>query len=240
MTGIPTFLSSREIKARTNHDGDLKDIVNQLFSVQKAKPELNDTNIPFMVTSNVFAGSDTTSTLLRAIFYLLLKNSETYNCLIEEVESKKQVGELSNPVTFKESEACPYLQAVMYEAIHLYPVLGDLLDRNVPEGGMMIDGHYVPAGTMAGTSAWVLHRSQEIWDSDAEEFRPERWLDKENEGTLNGNLFLDISWLEISKLVLTLFMCLDIKLADNVEMKGNHGSVLLLDGLTVHIASREV
>lgn len=138
-------LASREIKARTNRDGDFKDIVNQLFSVQKAKPELNNTNIAFMMTSNVFAGSDTTSNSLRAIFYLLLKNPETYNRLREEVESKKQVGELSNPVAFKEAETCSYLQAVMYEAIRLYPAIGDLLDRNVPEGGMMIDEHYVPA-----------------------------------------------------------------------------------------------
>ncbi|KAI2782496.1 cytochrome P450 [Daldinia loculata] len=244
-------LASREIKARTNRDGDFKDIVNQLFSVQKAKPELNNTNIAFMMTSNVFAGSDTTSNSLRAIFYLLLKNPETYNRLREEVESKKQAGELSNPVAFKEAETCSYLQAVMYEAIRLYPAIGDLLDRNVPEGGMMIDEHYVPAGTVVGTSAWVLHRSQEIWGSDAEEFRPERWLDKENEGTLKRFFFSfgggsrtcigrHISWLEISKIVPTLLMCFDMKLADNVEIKENHGGLLFLDGLMVHITSREV
>ncbi|KAK6949096.1 hypothetical protein Daesc_009169 [Daldinia eschscholtzii] len=244
-------LASREIQARTNRDGDFKDIASQLFSVQKTKPEFNDTNIAFMMTSNVFAGSDTTSTSLRAIFYLLLKHPEKYDRLMNELESKRQTGELSNPVTFKEAEACTYLQAVIYEAMRLYPATGDLLDRDVPEGGMTIDGHYVPGGVVVGTSSWVIHRVQEIWGPDAEEFRPERWLEKENEGTMKRFFFAfgggsrtcigrHISWLEISKLVPTLLICFDMRLADDVELKEEHGALLFLEGLKVHMTPKDV
>ena len=35
-------------------------------------------------------------------------------------------------------------------------------------------GYRFPAGTLFGTSQWVLHRMPELW-GDAEAFRPERW-----------------------------------------------------------------
>jgi len=34
---------------------------------------------------------------------------------------------------------------------------------------------YVPAGTMFDTAFYVLHRLPEIWGSDADEFKPDRW-----------------------------------------------------------------
>ncbi|KAI1452040.1 cytochrome P450 [Annulohypoxylon moriforme] len=243
--------ATREVKARTDRDGDYKDIASQLLSVQKTKPELNDTNIAFMMTTNVFAGSDTTSTSLRATMYLLLKYPEKYSRLMEELESKRQKGELSVPATFKQAETCTYLQAVLYEAMRLYPAAGDILDRDVPTGGMTINGHYVPAGVVVGTSAWVIHRVPEIWGPDVEEFRPERWLDKENENNLKRFFFAfgggsrtcigrNITWLEISKLVPTLLMCFDMRLVDGAELTEDCGSLVFLSGLKVYITPREV
>ncbi|KAI0882395.1 cytochrome P450 [Annulohypoxylon maeteangense] len=243
--------ATREVQARTDRGGDYKDIAGQLLSVQKEKPDLNDTNIAFMMTTNVFAGSDTTSTSLRAIIYLLLKHPEKYDRLVEELESKRQKGELSLPVTFKQAESCAYLQAIIYEAMRLYPAAGDILDRDVPPGGMTINGHYVPAGVVVGTSAWVIHRVLDIWGPDAEEFLPERWLDKGNENNLKRFFFAfgggsrtcigrNISWLEISKLVPTLLMCFDMRLADKAELTEECGSLVFLSGLKVHVAPKEL
>ncbi|KAI1204124.1 cytochrome P450 [Annulohypoxylon truncatum] len=243
--------ATKEVQARTDRDGDYKDIVSQLLSVQKAKPELNDTNIAFMMTTNVFAGSDTTSTTLRAIVYLLLKHPGKYRRLMDELESKRRKGELSLPITFKQAESCPYLQAVLYEAMRLYPAAGDILDRDVPPGGMTIDGHYVPAGTVVGTSAWVIHRTPEIWGTDAEEFCPERWLDEKNESNFKRFFFAfgggsrtcigrNITWLEISKLVPTLVMHFNMRLADKAELTEDCGTLVFLSGLQVHISPREL
>ncbi|KAI2601950.1 cytochrome P450 [Hypoxylon sp. NC1633] len=219
-------LATREIQSRTKRDGDYRDVVTQLLSVQKSKPELTDTSIAFMMTSNVFAGSDTTSGTLRAIFYLLLNHPEVYSRLLQELESKRSRGELSYPVTFKEAESCAYLQAVIYEAMRLYPAVGDILDRDVPRGGMMIDGHYVPSGAVVGTSAWVIHRVSEIWGSDAEDFRPDRWLENENESHMKRFFFAFgggsrtcIGRSKCNHLVPTLLLGFDMKLADNVELE---------------------
>ena len=51
----------------------------------------------------------------------------------------------------------------------------------VPDGGAELCGHFLPAGTVVGMHAWVIHRDTSIFGEDAESFRPERWLDAEPE-----------------------------------------------------------
>lgn len=56
------------------------------------------------------------------------------------------------------------------------------LERIVPPEGLIINGYKLPAGTIVGTSAYILHRDQGIYGSDADEFVPERWLDSDQPG----------------------------------------------------------
>lgn len=133
-----------ERKERTQ-DSD-KDIVGQLFQAQKLKPELTDTDISFTLTSNVFAGSDTTSISLFAIIYLLLKHPAKMDRFMSELLAKRANGELSDPVSFQQAESWPYLQAVMYEAIRVYSPAGFNLDRVVPAQGLTIGDKLVPPG----------------------------------------------------------------------------------------------
>ncbi len=99
-----------------------------------------------MMTSNVFAGSDTTSAALRGIFLNLLRHPRVLSKLRAELEEKRAAGRLSSIVTFQEAEASPYLQAVMHEAMRVFSPVGFNPDRDVPEGGMMINGIFVPGG----------------------------------------------------------------------------------------------
>lgn len=79
----------KEMNARKARGGDHRDMLGKLLTVQQAKPELNDTNIAFMMTTNVTAGSDTTSFGLSAIFHCLLNNPDKYRCLVEESEKTR-------------------------------------------------------------------------------------------------------------------------------------------------------
>ena len=51
------------------------------------------------------------------------------------------------------------------------------LERIVPEEGFEVGGLDLPAGTIVGTSAYMVHHDRNIYGMDAGEFRPERWLD---------------------------------------------------------------
>ncbi|GME65706.1 hypothetical protein N7449_011801 [Neofusicoccum parvum] len=227
-------VARREVFARMDRGGDNKDILGQLLTVQKEKPQLNNINISFMMTSNVFAGSDTTSIALRSILYLLLTHPAAHDRLMCELQERESKGDLSEPVTFQQAESWPYLQAVMHEALRLYSPAGFILDREVPPGGMMIGGRHIPERVVVGTSAWVIHRLPEIWGPDVDEFKPERWLDGDKEGDLKRHFFAfgggsrtcigkNLSWLEIGKLIPTLMMRYKIKLADSTPMKEEYG-----------------
>ncbi|KAF3075096.1 Pisatin demethylase [Trichoderma lentiforme] len=218
-----------EVQGRRDKGGIDNDLVGQLFQAAHSKTELNDLVISFMMTSNVFAGSDTTSAALRGIFLNLLRHPRVLSKLRAELEEQRAAGRLSSIVTFQEAEASPYLQAVMHEAMRVFSPVGFNPDRDVPEGGMMINGILVPGGTVVGSNAWVIHRVPEVWGADFEQFRPERWLERESSSELKRFFFAfgggtrtcigkNISWLEIGKLVATLVMRYDFELVDDANI----------------------
>ncbi|KAH9825681.1 Cytochrome-P450 [Teratosphaeria destructans] len=227
-------VASKEVEARKGREGDERDVATQLLTVQREKPQLTTKDISFMMTSNVVAGSDTTSTSLRAIFFLLLSHPDKLARLMVELEEKQASGELSEVVTAAQAEACPYLQAVMWEAVRMYPVFAALADRKVPTRGLTVDGHYLPADTTVGCHSWVISRLPEVWGPDADEFRPERWLDKENYGFLQRYMFSfgggsrtcigkNIAWLEMEKLIPTLLMRYDFHMAPGTKLLEESG-----------------
>lgn len=198
----------KEIAGRKDRGSDHKDILTQLLETQKQKPaQMDDNAVTSMATSNIFAGSDTTAISTRAIIYYLLKNPDCKRRLIEEIDTMKSQGKLSDPITLAEADKMPYLQAVMYEALRLHPAVGMSLPRVVPEGGATIAGKYLPAGTVVGCNPWVLHRNEEVYGQDVEKFRPERWM-KEGNGDMHRFFFAfgsgarmclgrNISWMEM-------------------------------------------
>ncbi|KAI0100592.1 cytochrome P450 [Nemania sp. FL0031] len=232
--GFFSDFAQKEVQTRKDRGGSDKDIVGQLFQVQTTKDELNDSAIAYMMASNVFAGSDTTAIAFRAIFLNLMRHPQVLAKLRDELRGRQTAGTSSTVVTANEAESCPYLQAVIYESMRLFSPAAFLLDRDVPPEGMTICGHYVPGGTVVGTSAWVIHQATQIWSDDVEEFRPERWLHCEDPAILKRFFFAfgggtrtcigrNISWLEIEKLVPTLVMRYDFKLAEDAIIKEDCG-----------------
>jgi cytochrome P450 len=65
--------------------------------------------------------------------------------------------------------------------MRLYPVVSYPLERIVPDGGAELCGVFLPGGTVVGMHAWVVNRDKGIFGEDAEDFRPERWIDVEPE-----------------------------------------------------------
>lgn len=128
-------------------------------------------------SSNIIAGSDTTAIFLRTMFHQLLTHPESLARLRAELDAAAARGALSETTTWKESQALPYLSACFKEAGRVHPPFGLHLERVVPAGGLEVCGTALPAGTIVGMNAWVVHRDQEIFGSDADTWRPERWLD---------------------------------------------------------------
>lgn len=58
----------------------------------------------------------------------------------------------------------------------MHPGVSYPLERIVPKTGAEISGFHLPAGTIVGMNAAVIHRDRSIFGDDADTFRPERWL----------------------------------------------------------------
>lgn len=111
------------------------------------------------------------------MFYYLCKNPRCYNQVVREIDEMDHNGDLSDPITFAESNKLKYLQACMKEAMRLHPAVGQLLERVVPEGGSTIAGTWLPAGVIVGVNPWVISRDKTVYGDDFDQYRPERWLE---------------------------------------------------------------
>jgi cytochrome P450 len=215
----------------TSRDGP-PDFINKFLNVHSADPtKFTRDDIFTISSSNIGAGSDTTAITLSAIFYYLLKNPSTYHRLQSEVDTAAKDGMISNPVTFKEAQGLPYLNAVIKEALRLHPATGLPMARAVPPSGATLAGRPFPSGATVGINAWVAHHNQAVYGPDADSWRPERWLEIEEQGrggeiekysmafgmgsrTCIGK---NISLLEMSKLVPQLLRTFDFVLDESLR-----------------------
>ncbi|KAH7021118.1 pisatin demethylase [Microdochium trichocladiopsis] len=132
----------------------------------------------------VVAGTDSVAVAICMTMLLVFSNPSIHTKLMSELSSAEQAGLISRPL-IRDSEArrLPYLQAVIREGIRKFPPLTPLLSKTVPQGGDVVCGHHLPAGTQVGVHVVSIMHSKECWGGDADTFRPERWLEAD-EATL--------------------------------------------------------
>jgi len=183
----------------------------------------------------VIAGADTTAITMRALFYFALKNPRVYQKLQAEVRSHC---EAFQPVPHAKARSLPYLDGVVRETLRYHPAVSMIMERIVPEGGLTLpDGSVVPAGSFVGMNPYIVGRNKGIFGEDADEFNPDRWLQKKGETdeqykermtlwntahlTFGGGsricLGRNLSLMEVWKVVPTLIATFGIALVDPEE-----------------------
>lgn len=169
----------RDGELELNGDGG-RDFLSKWAAVKKRDPlKMSTRDVITHLSTNVFAGSDTTAIALRAIVYFLIKHPENMRMVVEEIDTADKSGKLSDPISYKESTGhLPYMGAVIKEAMRLHPSVGLLMERHVPPQGAEICGQFIPGGTVVGINPWVLHSDPRVY-KDPESFIPERWLTAE-------------------------------------------------------------
>ena len=123
------------------------DFLTKFLTIQRENPaKMTDIDILVSLSANIAAGSDTTSITLSAILYHLIRNPGTLKKLRAELDEASKEGKTSDPITFKESQDLPYLQAVIKEGLRIHPATGFTMPRIVPRGGKEMLERYFPAG----------------------------------------------------------------------------------------------
>ncbi|CZT45857.1 related to cytochrome P450 (CYP94A1) [Rhynchosporium secalis] len=135
------------------------------------------------------AGRDTTAQALTWTFYLLMQNPPKAEAVRREVI---QVAELTSSsksgatpqerlhnfdTTVFKPITLPYVTAVFYEAIRLYPPVPFEL-KQCEQATSLPDGTFLPKDSIVAWCPWAMNRSTLIWGEESEEFKPERWLEE--------------------------------------------------------------
>lgn len=127
----------------------------------------------------VVAGSETTASTLAAITYHMLSEPESLARLKAELKTVMPTStELPDAAKL---DGLPYLNAVIQEALRLYPGATHRQDRIAPDEDLVYESpdgkqYVMPAGTGIGMTAPLINRHPDLYQNP-EEFQPQRYID---------------------------------------------------------------
>ncbi|KAL4133398.1 hypothetical protein PRIC2_003716 [Phytophthora ramorum] len=150
--------------------------MDNLANSQQFDPKyLRDIVVNFLV-----AGRDTTAQALSWFFVDLSKNPHVEVAIRKEMAEKLQPAEVNRPgavsSTMEDVSHRVYLEAALKEALRLHPSV-PVVPKQAVQDTMLSDGTFVPAGSAIGLANYAMARMPQVWGPDAEEFKPERWID---------------------------------------------------------------
>ncbi|KZP14968.1 cytochrome P450 [Athelia psychrophila] len=189
------------ILAGTEQVGGGKDIISILLKANTSAAEedrLTEAEVIAQVTrvTLVFAATDSTSSALSRIFYLLAQHPEAQRRLRDEIRAARgQDGDLD----YTQFDGLQYLDAVIRETMRLYAP-APFMDRVARKDTVLplsqpitgLDGAEfheitIPKGSKLVIAIMRANRDPSIWGDDAEEWRPERWLASPPEKVANAH-----------------------------------------------------
>ncbi|OUZ99484.1 Cytochrome P450 [Macleaya cordata] len=169
---------TEQISSSRDHSSMKKqDILSRFLDSNVTDPKyLRDIILNFVI-----AGKDTTATALSWFLYMLCKHPNIQEKVAQEVreaikvKDNMTVEELAATVTEEALEKMQYLHAAITETLRLYPAVP--VDAKICfSDDTLPDGFSVRKGDMVSYLPYAMGRMKFIWGDDAEDFRPERWL----------------------------------------------------------------
>ena len=171
------------ITQRRAEGRDHGDVLSMLLEARDEDGQpMNDLQIRDQAMTLMAAGHETTSNSLAWTFYLLSRNPDKYDKLRAEVANV--LGD--RPATTADLPQLPYLDAVITEALRIYPPAWTVNREALHP--FELGGYQFPAGTRAIISQWVIHHLPDVW-GDPEVFRPERWTPEFRQSLPRGAYF---------------------------------------------------
>lgn len=100
--------------------------------------------------------------------------------------------------------------AVFYETLRLYPPV-PFEFKQCEQATTLPDGTFLPQNAVLVWCTWAMNRSRLTWGADADQFKPERWLE-------DGNLVSKTAF-EFPVFNGGLRTCLGKKMAENIAVQ---------------------
>ncbi|OUZ99486.1 Cytochrome P450 [Macleaya cordata] len=175
--------SKRELLSVQGDSNEKEDILSRFLVASEKDPEkmtnryLRDIILNFMI-----AGKDTSANTLSWFFYMICKHPLIQEKIVQEVrevvgcnEKQTNIDDFAMSLTDNVLDKMNYLHAALTETLRLYPAVP--VDGKCAEiDDVLPDGYRLKKGDGVYYMAYAMGRMTYIWGEDAEDFRPERWL----------------------------------------------------------------
>jgi cytochrome P450 len=127
--------------------GPPADLLEKLFQIQAGKPEFRENWLVSMVLTNFGAGVETIGITVSTLICKIIDNPGCQEKIQAEIDAALKAGTLNKTPKWRQlQDSLPYLNACINESMRLHPVIGMALPRKVPEGGVELEGHFLPEG----------------------------------------------------------------------------------------------
>ncbi|KAK6081697.1 cytochrome P450 [Seiridium cupressi] len=127
------------------------------------------------VETIMFAGYETTASVLRLVFFHVFSDGEILARLRAEFAAASIPSE-PGAVEASALEKLPYLASVIMEGLRLSPGIAARMQRIAPDRDLFYDRWRIPAGTPVGMTSVLLHTDESLYP-EPRRFNPDRWVD---------------------------------------------------------------
>ncbi|GJQ13003.1 hypothetical protein GpartN1_g4794.t1 [Galdieria partita] len=207
-------------------------------------PYLTDEEITSQALTFMAAGQVTTAVLLSWTLFELSIHPKVQEKLRKELQTLAAINsETSSSLPLQRDaelvqqlDKLEYLDAVLHESLRLHPPVLFITRQAVQDDEIV--GYPISRGAIVNIPIVALHRDPEQWGSDAESFRPERFLSSENHNAMQRH---PMAWLpflygtractgqrfamlEAKTILFELLTKVSVQLQPGCEVKG-HGMV---------------
>ncbi|KAK7392829.1 hypothetical protein VNO78_21277 [Psophocarpus tetragonolobus] len=161
---------------KKNAPRDVLDVLLSIYEDQSSEVKITRDNIKAFLVDMFTGGTDTTAVTLEWSLAELINHPTVMEKAKKEIDSiigKERI------VMELDIENLPYLQAIVKETLRLHPPSPFVLRESTKT--CTIAGYDIPSKTQIFTNVWAIGRDPKHWD-DPLEFRPERFVRKDNEG----------------------------------------------------------
>ncbi|KAK7390091.1 hypothetical protein VNO78_25390 [Psophocarpus tetragonolobus] len=181
---VHRIIKTRKTQLTVQQESNVKgDMLSRLLIESKKDPKtMTDRYLRDIILSFILAGKDTSANTLSWFFYMLCMNPLIEEKIVQELrdvtcshESEPNIDEFVAKITDDTLDKMHYLHATLTETLRLYPAV-PTDGRTANEHDILPDGHKLKKGDGVYYLAYSMGRMSSIWGEDAEEFRPERWL----------------------------------------------------------------
>ncbi|GJJ11014.1 hypothetical protein Clacol_005243 [Clathrus columnatus] len=191
---------------------DLMSVLVRANLSEDPKTKLTNEEVISQLTTFFFAGHETTASSLNWALYELSRHPEYQTKLRDEIKAlRTRVAERGDDeITITDLDSMQYLPALMKETLRYHPIASGLFriagrDDHIPldipiklTNGEVVSSIPIERGQQVFMSIINYNRLKSVWGDDADEWRPERFLEdhehkQQTKLGVIGNMYIVVS-----------------------------------------------